>query len=397
MRVADRKAKVTAMRLGGGPRFTRRYGGIGRPRWRRRRAHPCRVSLEEVHGTVAVPDHQAGFWPQMRAFAGPAILVSVGYMDPGNWGTDLQGGAQFKYGLLWVVALASLMAIFLQVIAARLGVVTGKDLAQCCRDWYPRLDALAELALVRGGHRRLRPGRSARQRRGAQPAVPYPAVLGGHHHRLRRAAPAGPAALRDADDRGGRRRAGGDHRRLLLHRDLRAARRPAPTSPRWAWRWFVPSLRQAGDARRGHRHHRGDGDAAQPVPALGPGAEPQAGKGRALGAPRHPLQHHRLDRGADDRVFRQCRHPGAGGDGVLRQGERDPARRAGRCLQPRQRLDPGRLPDAGAAAGHRGRQHAVCRRPVGQRAEQHHHRHAGRAGGDGRLHALADIALGCAG
>jgi manganese transport protein len=59
-------------------------------------------------------------------------------MDPGNWGTDLQGGAQFKYGLLWVVALASLMAVFMQVMAARLGVVTGKDLAQCCRDWYPR-------------------------------------------------------------------------------------------------------------------------------------------------------------------------------------------------------------------------------------------------------------------
>jgi len=58
-------------------------------------------------------------------------------MDPGNWGTDLAGGAEFKYGLLWVVALASLMAIFMQVIAARLGVVTGMDLAQCCRDWYP--------------------------------------------------------------------------------------------------------------------------------------------------------------------------------------------------------------------------------------------------------------------
>jgi manganese transport protein len=85
-----------------------------------------------------VPHHQAGFWQQWRAFVGPAILVSVGYMDPGNWGTDLQGGAQFKYGLLWVVALASLMAIFMQVISARLGVVTGRDLAQCCRDWYPR-------------------------------------------------------------------------------------------------------------------------------------------------------------------------------------------------------------------------------------------------------------------
>ena len=96
------------------------------------------LSLEDVHGSVKVPHHQAGFWEQWRAFVGPAILVSVGYMDPGNWGTDLQGGAQFKYGLLWVVGLASLMAIFMQVISARLGVVTGKDLAQCCRDWYPQ-------------------------------------------------------------------------------------------------------------------------------------------------------------------------------------------------------------------------------------------------------------------
>ncbi|MGA8298967.1 MAG: Nramp family divalent metal transporter [Terriglobales bacterium] len=95
------------------------------------------VSLEGMHHTVAVPHHEAGFWRQWRAFVGPAILVSVGYMDPGNWGTDLQGGAQFKYGLLWVVGVASLIAIFMQVISARLGVVTGKDLAQCCRDWYP--------------------------------------------------------------------------------------------------------------------------------------------------------------------------------------------------------------------------------------------------------------------
>lgn len=96
--------------------------------------HP---SLEGVHGTVEVPHYQAGFWQNWRAFVGPAILVSVGYMDPGNWGTDLQAGAQFKYSLLWVVGLASLMAIFMQVISARLGVVTGRDLAQCCREWYP--------------------------------------------------------------------------------------------------------------------------------------------------------------------------------------------------------------------------------------------------------------------
>jgi manganese transport protein len=85
------------------------------------------VSLEGVHSSVGVPHHEAGFWPQWKAFVGPAILVSVGYMDPGNWGTDLQGGAQYKYGLLWVVALSSLMAVFMQVISARLGVVTGKD------------------------------------------------------------------------------------------------------------------------------------------------------------------------------------------------------------------------------------------------------------------------------
>lgn len=97
-------------------------------------SHP---SLEGIHGTVKVPHHAAGFWQHWRAFVGPALLISVGYMDPGNWGTDLMAGAQFKYGLLWVVGLASLMAIFMQVISARLGVVTGKDLAQCCRDWYP--------------------------------------------------------------------------------------------------------------------------------------------------------------------------------------------------------------------------------------------------------------------
>jgi manganese transport protein len=98
---------------------------------------PNHPSLEGVHSTVAVPHHQAGFWQNWKAFVGPAVLVSVGYMDPGNWGTDLQAGAQYKYNLLWVVGLASLMAIFMQIISAKLGVVTGRDLAQCCRDWYP--------------------------------------------------------------------------------------------------------------------------------------------------------------------------------------------------------------------------------------------------------------------
>src|SRR5216110_2601905 len=102
------------------------------------KSHSTGLSLEGMHSMVPVPSHHEGWWKHWRAFVGPAVLVSVGYMDPGNWGTDLVAGARFKYGLLWVVGLASLMAIFMQIIAARLGVVTGKDLAQCCRDWYPK-------------------------------------------------------------------------------------------------------------------------------------------------------------------------------------------------------------------------------------------------------------------
>jgi manganese transport protein len=114
---------------------------------------PGAVSLEGMHRSVAVPNNKAGFWKQMAAFFGPAVLVSVAYMDPGNWGTDLQGGAQFKYALLWVVGLASLMAIFLQAIAARVGIATGRDLAQCCHDWYPEWTRIpnwlmAEVAII---------------------------------------------------------------------------------------------------------------------------------------------------------------------------------------------------------------------------------------------------------
>src|SRR3984957_9849572 len=94
-------------------------------------------SLEGLHSTISVPPGSAHPWRQYLAFAGPAMLISVGYMDPGNWSTDLSAGAGFKYNLLFIVGLASLMAIFLQVISARLGVVTGKDLAQCCRDHLP--------------------------------------------------------------------------------------------------------------------------------------------------------------------------------------------------------------------------------------------------------------------
>src|SRR5947208_15675098 len=90
-------------------------------------AEPTHVSLEGMHSSVEVPHHDAGFWQQWRAFIGPAILVSVGYMDPGNWGTDLAAGAQLKYGLLWIVALASMHAIFMHVYGACISVVSMID------------------------------------------------------------------------------------------------------------------------------------------------------------------------------------------------------------------------------------------------------------------------------
>src|ERR1041384_4943048 len=99
---------------------------------------PHGESLHEVRGTISTPHESAGFWKTWRAFTGPALLVSVGYMDPGNWSTDLSAGAQYKYRLLWVVALSSMMAIILQICAAKLGVVTGKDLARASRDFYPK-------------------------------------------------------------------------------------------------------------------------------------------------------------------------------------------------------------------------------------------------------------------
>ena len=105
--------------------------------WRIEAAADTRLSLPEVNGTVAVPT--GGHWVRrLLAFAGPGYLVSVGYMDPGNWATDLAGGSKFGYTLLSVILLSNLMAILLQALAARLGIVTGRDLAQACRASYSR-------------------------------------------------------------------------------------------------------------------------------------------------------------------------------------------------------------------------------------------------------------------
>src|SRR5690349_11697303 len=98
-------------------------------------------SLAEVHSSVRTS--QVSMWRRMFAFAGPAYLVSVGYMDPGNWATDLEGGARFGYQLLWVLVMSNAMAILLQTLSARLGIVAVRDLAQACREAYPRPVTLA--------------------------------------------------------------------------------------------------------------------------------------------------------------------------------------------------------------------------------------------------------------
>jgi manganese transport protein len=117
--------------------------------WRYPRALP---SLPESYHTIHVPKG-VSFWRKVLAFAGPGYMVAVGYMDPGNWATDLAGGARFGYTLLSVILLSNLMAILLQALALKLGIATGRDLAQACRDHYSRpvsfvLWVLCEIAIA---------------------------------------------------------------------------------------------------------------------------------------------------------------------------------------------------------------------------------------------------------
>lgn len=115
-------------------------------------ANQDQKSLSEVHNTVVIPP-KISRWKRIFAFFGPAYLVSVGYMDPGNWATDIEGGARFGYTLVWVLLMSNMMAVLLQTLSARLGIVTGRDLAQACRDNYPApvaycLWVLAEVAIA---------------------------------------------------------------------------------------------------------------------------------------------------------------------------------------------------------------------------------------------------------
>lgn len=114
--------------------------------------HAADKSLSEVHQSIDPGKRRSG-WRRALAFFGPAYMISVGYMDPGNWATDIAGGSAFGYSLIWVLLMSNLMALLLQSLSARLGVIQGKDLAQCNRYYYPRivnfiLYILAELAIA---------------------------------------------------------------------------------------------------------------------------------------------------------------------------------------------------------------------------------------------------------
>ena len=112
------------------------------------------ASLSEVHGSIdtTLVKNQSR-WKKLLAFIGPAYLVGVGYMDPGNWATDLAGGSKFGYTLIWVLLMSNMMALLLQSLSARLGIVRGRDLAQANRETYPKrvnfiLYLLAEIAIA---------------------------------------------------------------------------------------------------------------------------------------------------------------------------------------------------------------------------------------------------------
>ena len=174
-------------------------------------------SLPEAHRTIPITPGLSWF-KKILAFAGPGYLVAVGYMDPGNWATDLGGGSKFGYTLLSVILLSNLMAMLLQALSAKLGIVTGRDLAQACRESYSQPVAIALVGRLRNCHCGVRPGRSA--------------GLGGRAETALRAAAAG----RRADHRAGcADRAGAAGARLPVDRsvcgyaDRSRLRRASPT------------------------------------------------------------------------------------------------------------------------------------------------------------------------
>ena len=168
---------------------------------------------------------QGGGWRRYLAFAGPAVIASIAYMDPGNFATNIQAGAKYGYGLLWVVLLANLIAMLFQALSAKLGIATGRNLAELCRDEFPRPVVWGMWGDQRDRRHGDRSGRVSRRRHRPVPAVP-PAAFGRHgdhglsllrHTHVRR--PGFPA------DRIDHRRHGRPHRALLPRRNVHRAHR----------------------------------------------------------------------------------------------------------------------------------------------------------------------------
>ena len=174
-------------------------------------------SLPEVHSSVSI-SRSPFYWRRLLGFLGPGFLISVGYMDPGNWATDIAGGSRFGYTLLFVIMASNLMAILLQSLSLKLGVATERDLAQLCHESYGPKVSFA--AVDRRGDRdcRLRSGRGDRLGHCARTAVPHPAVLWRADYRAGCAADPAAAALGLPLRRGAGDCADRDH-----HRDVRRA------------------------------------------------------------------------------------------------------------------------------------------------------------------------------
>ncbi len=237
--------------------------------WRGERGTP---SLADMFATVRTAK-QGSFWRKLLAFLGPGYLVAVGYMDPGNWATSLAGGSKFGYALLTVALLSNVMAIVLQSLCTRLGVGAGRDLAQACRDSFPRWVSMplwlsAEIAITATDLAEVI-GTAI----GLNLLFHIPLQDRRDHHRGRRVPDPGAAGLRLPLDRSFCRGDAGRDRGVLCGADRDGRSRLGRGAP-----GLCPDaghFRQSRDAVSGARHSRRHRDAAQSVPAFGAGADPR--------------------------------------------------------------------------------------------------------------------------
>ena len=275
--------------------------------WRGVRGDPA---LAEVHHSIAISTSRSP-WRRALSFLGPGYLVAAGYMDPGNWATSLAGGSRFGYTLLFAALVSSLMAIVLQSLCARLAVASGRDLAQACRDSYPRAGLLRALGARRARHLRHRPCRSDRHGDRPQSAPRHPARDRRRHHRARRVPRALPAEQGLSLDRGVHHHAACRDRGLLRRADRARAARILGGARRLRAR--SADRDQPGHALPGARHPRRDRDAAQPLSPYGDRADARLWRHAAGEARGDPLRDDRFDRRAALRPDDQRLHPDPGG------------------------------------------------------------------------------------